>query len=70
MNTIVTTDPEFVPVAERGAFDRFFLKYIINEKDLPFVYLTIKMLCTQIPLAIFLFIPGCSRTIYIDVAQY
>jgi len=43
------TDPTFVPVAQRGALERFFLRFIRDERDLPFVWLTLGMSGVLIP---------------------
>ena len=59
MATIIhTTDPEFVEKSDYNFIDRFFLNYIIDVRDLPFIYLCIKMVCILFPLATILFIPS------------
>jgi len=40
-----------------NAFDRFFLRFIRDERDLPFVYLTLQISFTLIPLAVLLYMP-------------
>lgn len=40
-----------------SATDKFFLKYIRDERDLPFAYLTLKITLTLIPLAVILYLP-------------
>ena len=52
------TDPVFVKKEKRNFFERFILKFIRDERDLPFAYLSLKMTFLAIPVAIFLFIPG------------
>lgn len=54
---ITITDPVFIKPKKYSAADRFFLKYIRDERDLPFVYLTIKISLTLIPLGILLYLP-------------
>jgi len=57
---IEITDPTFEPVPkdERNALDRFFLKYINDERDLPFIHLTLIASLVMIPLAVLLYIPA------------
>lgn len=52
------TDPVFVPKAERNAFERFVLRFIRDERDLPFVWLSLQMTFVLLPLAAVLFVPG------------
>lgn len=51
------TDPVFVKPDSYNKLDKFFLKYIRDERDLPFVHLTIQISLTMIPLGILLFMP-------------
>lgn len=51
------TDPVGVAKPQTSA-DRFFASLIRDERDLPFIYLTLKISFTLIPLAILLFVPG------------
>lgn len=44
--------------------DRFFLNMIRDERDLPFIYLTLKITFIMIPLGLALFIPGLSPTLF------
>ena len=39
-----------------NSFDRFFLRYLKDERDLPFVYLTLRITFILIPLAVALFV--------------
>lgn len=48
------TDPTHQEKNEH-AFDRFFLKYIKDERDLPFVFLIMKIMLLVVPLALALF---------------
>ena len=50
-------DPVGVPKPTTG-LDRFFVSLLRDERDLPFVYLTLKLTFTLLPLAVLLFIPG------------
>ena len=51
---IHVTDPVFEQ-KNYSSLDRFFLKYIKDERDLPFAYLILKIMFTVIPAAIILF---------------
>jgi hypothetical protein len=51
------TDPVFIRPQEYSAIDKFFLKFIRDERDLPFVYLTVKITLTMLPLGVLLFMP-------------
>lgn len=53
----VITDPVYNENIPHTATDRFFLKFIRDKRDLPFVYLTIKITVTLIPLAVLLYMP-------------
>lgn len=61
MSNIVLTDPRFDKDKPRNGLDRFFLNYLKDERDLPFVYLTIKQTLTVFPFAVYLFWPGQFR---------
>lgn len=49
-------DPTFTG-REYTRLDRFFLQYIKDERDLPFIYLTIRITLTLIPLSVLLYMP-------------
>src|SRR4051812_41152734 len=51
------TDPVFVKPATYGSLDRFYLRFIRDERDLPFVHLTIRISVTMLPVAILLYLP-------------
>lgn len=53
---ITITDPVFVKKDKYNAFERFFLKYINDERDLPFVKLSILLMLIFPPLALWMFI--------------
>jgi fatty acid desaturase len=55
-NLQAITDPVYTP-APFNSTDKFFLKFLRDERDLPFVYLTIKITFTLIPLAVLLYLP-------------
>lgn len=57
------TDPMGV-AAPRTKADRFFASLIRDPRDLPFVYLTLKITFTLIPLAVLLFIPGIPNLLW------
>lgn len=38
--------------------DYFFVSLLRDERDLPFIYLTLKITCSLVPLAVLLFVPG------------
>ncbi|NNC94507.1 MAG: fatty acid desaturase [Chitinophagales bacterium] len=46
------SDPTFIPKDKYSSIDRFFLKLIRDERDLPFIHLTIKIMLTLLPLGI------------------
>lgn len=51
------TDPVFVKPESYSATDRFFLRFIRDERDLPFAYLTVKITLTMLPVAVLLYMP-------------
>lgn len=51
------SDPVFIKPSKYTVTDQFFLKYIRDERDLPFIYLTLKISCTLVPLGILLYMP-------------
>lgn len=55
---LVITDPVFNKKANYNAIDNFALRFIRDERDLPFIYLCLKIVFLIIPVAVFLFIPG------------
>lgn len=48
--------------------DQFFLRYIKDERDLPFIYLTIRISATLLPLAALLFMPFVTGWMWWTVA--
>jgi fatty acid desaturase len=53
----VIQDPTYQPKSAYSALERFFLKGIRDERDLPFIHLMIKISLTLVPLGILLFLP-------------
>lgn len=51
------TDPVYVKPASFSRLDRFYLRFIRDERDLPFAYLTVRISLTMLPLGILLFMP-------------
>lgn len=50
-------DPIFQAPDSRSGFERFILKYMKDERDLPFIYLTMRILFFMVPVGILLFMP-------------
>lgn len=55
------TDPRFAPKEKRNAYERFWLKLINDERDLPFITLCLQMTFAIMPAAALLFVPGIFR---------
>jgi fatty acid desaturase len=51
------TDPVFVKPGTYTRQDKFFLQFIRDERDLPFIYFTIKIILFLVPYALLLFSP-------------
>jgi hypothetical protein len=51
----VITDPVFIKPNSYGSLDHFFIKYIRDERDLPFIYFILKIVFLLIPFAVLLF---------------
>lgn len=62
------TDPEFARPASYTAFERFWLSLIRDERDLPFVFLTIKITLVLVPLGILLYMPFITGWVWWLVA--
>ena len=60
-------DPTFTG-PDYNRLDRFFLQYLKDERDLPFVYLSIKISLTVIPLSVLLFVPAITGWVWWAVA--
>jgi fatty acid desaturase len=66
-NLQTVTDPVYTERTYSAA-DRFFLKLIRDKRDLPFIYLTIKITCTLIPLAVLMYLPGLNVWLFAGLA--
>lgn len=53
----IITDPVYKKPPRHSAFDRFFLKLLRDERDLPFVHLSLQITLTLLPLAVILYLP-------------
>ena len=51
-------DPVFTEAPEYSGVDKFFLKFIRDERDLPFIYLTLKITFIMIPVGLMMYVPG------------
>jgi fatty acid desaturase len=65
MRTLVQiNDPVFEDNRSFNGLDQFFLKFINDKRDLPFIYLSLQITLTVIPFAVFLFTPVLSGWIW------
>jgi fatty acid desaturase len=55
------TDPVYLPEAAVFPWERRLLPLLNDARDLPFVRLSFKLLCINVPLAVFLYLPGVYR---------
>lgn len=62
------TDPVYTAPESFSRLDRFFLGLINDERDLPFIYLTLKISATLLPLAVLLFMPFLQGWAWLAVA--
>ena len=62
------TDPVFVPRDDYNALDRFFLKLIRDERDLPFVYVAIKITLVMVPVGLAMYLPFANGWIFAALA--
>ncbi|GAB4022321.1 fatty acid desaturase family protein [Spirosoma koreense] len=60
-------DPTFT-ARDYNRLDRFFLSYLKDERDLPFVYLTIRISGILLPLSILLFMPFVTGWVWWAIA--
>lgn len=51
------TDPQYVPKSEYSSYERFWLKYIRDERDLPFIHLLTRIHLIVVPWAVLFFTP-------------
>lgn len=69
--TLTIVDPVFKSPMQYNALDRFWLNKIRDERDLPFVYLTLQILFVMIPLGILLYMPFVTGWIWwVGAAAY
>ena len=52
---VTLQDPVFIPKPNRNAFERFWLSLICDERDLPFIWLSLQMTLTILPAAALVF---------------
>jgi len=64
----VITDPGYSPPASENFLSRFFKSLIRDQRDLPFVYLTIKISSILFPLVVLLYLPFLGGWIWWSVA--
>ncbi len=62
------TDPVYVKPAKFSALEGFYLRFIRDERDLPFVKLTVRITLTMLPLAILLYIPAIDGWLWWAIA--
>ncbi len=62
------TDPVYAEPSRYSSLDRFFLKLIRDKRDLPFVYLGLRVTFTLIPLAVLLYMPFVTGWLWWVVA--
>lgn len=62
------SDPEYVEPSDQSALDRFFLRLIRDERDLPFIYTTLRVTFSLIPLAVLLYMPFVTGWLWWAVA--
>lgn len=58
---LTITDPRFTPKEARNVFERLALRFINDERDLPFVWLSLRMTFVLMPFAAYLYWPGNFR---------
>ncbi len=61
-------DPVFTDDIKYSSFDTFWLKFIRDERDLPFVYLTIRITLILVPLAVLMYLPFVTGWVWWLVA--
>lgn len=67
--SIAINDPVFKPdTARYSAIDRFWLSFISDERDLPFIYLTLKIMLIMIPVGLLLYMPFINGALWWGVA--
>jgi fatty acid desaturase len=61
ISSITISDPVFNPNKSNNFFEKSIIKIIRDERDLPFIFLCLKITFIVIPFGIYLFIPGNFR---------
>src|SRR5437868_6634335 len=64
----IITDPVYTKPATRSSFDRFFMKLLRDERDLPFVHLSLQITLILVPLAVILYLPFVNGWMWIIAA--
>ncbi len=62
------TDPQFVAKADYRAWERFTLRFIRDERDLPFIPLILKITAFMLPAGLLLFVPGLPSWLWYSLA--
>lgn len=62
------TDPLYVKNENPTALDRFFLRFLRDERDLPFPYMTLKVAFLMVPLAVLLYMPFVTGWLWALIA--
>lgn len=57
-NLEVLSDPVYIEGKKIGFADSFFVQWVNDKRDLPFVYLTLKIFFTMLPVGLLLYIPS------------
>lgn len=55
-----STDPVYLAPTQPSSLDQFFGRYVQDVRDLPFIYLILKISATLLPLAVLLFVPALT----------
>ncbi|MGN6567751.1 MAG: fatty acid desaturase family protein [Flavipsychrobacter sp.] len=58
------TDPTYAQPERLSKLDKYFIKFLKDERDLPFIYLTLSISFTLIPLAVLLYLPFISSWLW------
>ena len=56
-NLTTITDPVYIPKEKYSSYDKFWLRYINDPRDLPFIYLLTAIHLLVLPTAIILYTP-------------
>ncbi|HEY9044841.1 MAG TPA: fatty acid desaturase [Ohtaekwangia sp.] len=61
---LALADPVFSPGKIYSSFDRFWLSKICDERDLPFIYLSLRITFIMLPVAVMLYMPFISGWVW------